>query len=223
MKKIIGISGLAGDGKDTVCEMFSAFFKIAGFEFQRISLADKLKEKCAPAMKEMFKIDPTNCPREDKDKIRDYLVFYAKVARIESKGKFWTSIVDEIIKKDNIKPKTNKIYCIPDIRHAYYPEDEAQWVKKNDGILVHVKKYTIESPSPFRIKYSQPINQEEAFNTPIVEKLADFVLELSDCSPLKPSQNITSIQAVSETFRMIIDSIEASKSHSKSLKSGKNA
>lgn len=211
MKKIIGISGLAGDGKDTVCEIFSTFFKNAGFEFQRISLADKLKEKCAPAMREMFGVDPTNCSRENKDKIRDYLVFYAKVARVDSEGKYWTSIVDEIIKKDEIGAKTNKIYCIPDIRHAYYPEDEAQWIKKNNGILVHVKKYTITSPSPFKIKYSEPINQEEAFNTPLVERLADFVLQLNDCSPRKPNLDTDNVKAVSETFQMILTLLKSQK------------
>jgi len=222
MKKIIGISGLAGDGKDTICEIFSAFFKIAGYDFQRISLADKLKQECSPAMKEMFGIDPINCSREEKDIIRNYLVFYAKVKRIQSKGKHWTGIVEKIIKQDKIDPSKNKIYCIPDIRHAFYAEDEAQWIKKNNGILVHVKKYKIESVSPYKISYSQPINDEEDFNNPIVEKFADFILEMNDCSPKSPQTNMESIKAVSETFDMIIGAINEKKSRTKSQKITKN-
>ena len=93
MNKLIGISGLAGDRKDTVCNILNAFFTSKGYAFERLSLADKLKEECSKAIIEMFGIDPRNCSREEKDIIRDYLVFYAKVKRIESKGKHWTSIV----------------------------------------------------------------------------------------------------------------------------------
>ena len=209
MKKIIGISGLAGDGKDTICEVLEAFFKISGYQFQQISLADKLKQECSAACKEMFGIDPTSCSREDKDKIRDYIVFYAKVKRVESKGKHWTAIVDKIIKNDKVRGQDKKIYCIPDIRHAYYPEDEAQWIKSNKGFIIHVKKYEIQSFSPHCVKYSNPINQEEAFNTPMVEEIADFILEMKDCYPSKPTTNMDFIRAVSSAYDMVINSIEA--------------
>ena len=221
MKKIIGISGLAGDGKDTVCNILSAFFTSKGYTFERLSLADKLKEECSKAIIEMFGIDPRNCSREEKDIIRDYLVFYAKVKRIESKGKHWTSIIDKIIRSDKVNYISNKIYCVSDIRHAFYAEDEAQWIKKNKGILIHVKKYKIKSTYPYSIEYSNSINEEEAFNTPIVERYADHVIELSDCFPNSPYQDSDFLNAVHETGKRILDSISETKSYSKSLKTPK--
>lgn len=218
MKKIIGISGLAGDGKDTVCNILGAFFTAKGLSFERVSLADSLKEECSKAMKAMFGIDPLDCSREEKEIIRSYLVFYAKVKRIQSNGKHWTSIADKIIKADKVHYISNKIYCVPDIRHAFYAEDEAQWVKKNGGILIHVKKFKIKSTFPYNIEYSIPVNQDEAFNTPIVEKYADHILELNDCSPQSPCNDSNYVNAVHEVGKRILDSINGTKSHSASQK-----
>lgn len=222
MKKIIGISGLAGDGKDTVCNILGSFFRSNGFEFERLALADRLKAECSKALIEMFGIDPSNCSREEKEIIRDYLVFYAKVKRIESNGKHWTSILDKIIKSDKVNYINNKIYCIPDIRHGFYSQDEAQWLKRNNGILIHVKKFKIKSTSPYLIQYSDPINEEESFNTPIVERLADHVLELSDCFPEAPYKNPSYVKAVYEIGERILDSINGTKSHSKSQRKQKS-
>lgn len=219
MKKIIGISGLAGDGKDTVCNILGAFFTTKGFSFERLSLADSLKAECSKAMKAMFGINPLDCSREEKEIIRNYLVFYAKVKRIQSNGKHWTSIVDKIIKADKVHYISNKIYCVPDIRHGFYAEDEAQWVKNNGGILIHVKKFKIKNTYPYRIEYSTPVNEEEAFNTPIVERYADYIIELNDCSPESPYHDSNYIEAVHETGKRILDSISKTKSHPKSQKS----
>lgn len=221
MKKIIGISGLAGDGKDTVCNLLNTFFASRGFYFERLSLADKLKQECSKAMLEMFGIDPLNCTREEKEIIRDYLVFYAKVKRIESRGKHWTSILDKIIKGDKIPHVINKIYCIPDVRHGFYAEDEAQWIKKNGGILVHVKKFKIKNTFPYSIEYSSPVNEEEAFNTPIVERYADHVIELHDCSPNSPCYDLDYVNAINETGKRILDSINETKFLHKSQKKTK--
>ena len=218
MKKIIAISGLAGDGKDTLCEILAAYFKLSGYSFQRVSLADSLKLECAPAMKEIFNIDPRTCSREDKEKIRDYLVFYAKVKRIQSNGTYWTSIIDKIIKEDKVQKSEKKIYCIPDVRHALYSNDEVQWIKKNNGLLIHVKKFQIENVSPYRVKYSIPVNNEEAINTPAVEALADFILEINDCYPKKPQYDTDCLRAISETFEKIIDLINEAKRLPKSQK-----
>ena len=38
MNKIIGISGLAGDGKDSLSTMLKALFEHDGFEFERMQV-----------------------------------------------------------------------------------------------------------------------------------------------------------------------------------------
>lgn len=217
MNKIIGISGLAGDGKDSLCNLLRGLFENAGFEFQRMSIADELKEECRDALLSIYNIDPIVCSREDKSKIRDLLVFYAKVKREESKGSHW---INKLGKKIKTLPKIDgdRIICIPDVRHAEYENDEFSWIKKNKGILVHIKKYKIESSYPFNKTYSIPVNSEEAFHTPKLEELADFVIEWQDTFPTPPEDSHFSKISAIELFRLILDSFAETKKPSKSQK-----
>lgn len=221
MNKLIGISGLAGDGKDSLCNMLRALFEGIGYEFERIALADSIKEECKESLLSLYGIDPIICSREDKAKIRDFLVFHGKVKRIETNGTHWTKKVSEAISKLP-KTKNDRIICIPDIRHAEYQNDEVYWLKKNGGILVHVKKYNIESASPFKKTFSIPVNNQEATHTPKVEALADYVLEWQDTSPKPPEDSYYSNRSVHELFSLIYDSLNETKSLSKSRKNKKN-
>jgi hypothetical protein len=217
MKKIIGISGLAGDGKDSLCNMLRELFESKGFEFERMALADELKEECRETLLSMYNINPVACSRTEKAIIRDFLVFYAKVKREESKGTHWVNKLDKKIKALP-KAKTDRIICIPDIRHAEYENDEVAWIKKNKGILIHVKKYQIHELFNHAKFYSIPVNSEEAYHTPKLEELADFVIEWQDTSPIAPENSHFSKASVEELFRLIIDTISETKNPSKSQK-----
>jgi len=217
MNKIIGISGLAGDGKDSLCNMLRELFESKGFEFERMALADELKEECREALLSMYNINPIACSREEKAVIRDFLVFYAKVKREESKGTHWVNKLDKKI-KSLPKIKVDRIICIPDVRHAEYEKDEVAWIKKNKGILIHVKKYQIEETFTHRKFYSTPVNSEEAYHTPRLEELADFVIEWQDTSPVPPESSHFSKASVVELFRLITDTIGETKKPSKSQK-----
>lgn len=223
---IVGISGLAGDGKDSLCNILRVCFEGSGYAFERIALADELKEECREALLSMYNIDPVLCTREEKNKIRELLVFYAKVKREESKGTHW---VNKLQKKISSLPKTemDRIICVPDIRHAQYENDEAAWIKKNKGILIHVKKYRIEESLSLKKTYSTPINSEEAYHTPKLEELADFVIEWQDTSPIIPEKSHFSTTSVFELFKLVKelltnDSNNALKSPTKSQKIRKN-
>lgn len=202
MNKIIGISGLAGDGKDSLSTMLKALFENDGFEFERMPLAEELKEECREALLSMYNINPLTCSREDKASIRDFLVFYAKAKREETNGTHWVKKLEKKI-KSLPKSKLDRIICIPDVRHAQYEKDEAQWIKKNKGILIHVKKYRIEEGVSFNKFYSVPVNSEEAHHTPKLEELADFIIEWQDTSPTAPENSHFSTASVSELFKLI--------------------
>jgi hypothetical protein len=217
MNKIIGISGLAGDGKDSLCNMLRELFENKGFEFERMALADELKEECREALLSMYDINPVVCSRAEKAIIRDFLVFYAKVKREESKGTHWVNKLDKKIKALP-KIKTDRIICIPDVRHAEYEKDEVPWIKKNKGILIHVKKYRIEEFFTHAKFYSIPVNSEEACHTPKLEELADFVIEWQDTSPVAPENSHFSKASVKELFRLIIETIGETKKPSNSQK-----
>jgi len=216
MKKIIAISGLAGDGKDSVCKILKNYFsKHSEYKLKRIALADQLKVECYEACMDLFRIDPINCSREDKEKIRDFLVFYGKIMRSKSKGTHWTSEALKRIEKFN---SSNDIFCIPDIRYAFHPADECQWVKNNGGIHIHVQKFTVDTNFELGkgvsvdIRLSTPINKEELRNNPSVILFADYVIEWHDCSPELPENNAECVDAVNEIAKRILDSYINSKS-----------
>jgi len=221
MNKIIGISGLAGDGKDSLCNLLRTLFESNGFEFQRMALADDLKEECREALLSMYNINPLTCSRKEKSAIRDFLVFYAKVKREESKGTHW---VNKLNKRIKALPKTEltRIICVPDIRYAEYEKDEAAWIKNNKGILIHVKKYQIEEHFTHKKFYSTPVNSEEAYHTPRLENLADFIIEWQDTSPTPPEDSHFSKASVVELFRLIVESIGETKKPSKAQRLQKN-
>lgn len=212
--KIIGISGLAGDGKDSVCDIFEKFFSDKNYGFDRVALADELKQECKKACLALFGVDPTCCSREEKEKIRNYLVFYGKVWRENSKGEYWTARALRKIKKNR---RRKMIFCVPDIRHASYDNDECQWVKNNGGILVHVRKFSFKDQivpyKGFRSKrmYSRPVNQEEKVNDPKVKRKADFILEWPDISPANPHQNDECVNATKEVAKRIFDTFTVKK------------
>ena len=214
--KIIAISGLAGDGKDSVCRILKNYFtKHSGYKFRRIALADQLKVECYDACLDLFGVDPITCSRKDKEKIRDFLVFYGKVMRSKSKGTHWTSEVSKKIERLN---SGNDIFCIPDIRYAFYPDDECQWIKKNGGVHIHVQKFTIDTKFEFGKgvsvdhKFSTPVNKEELKNNPQVAAFADYIVEWHDCSPELPEHNRECIDAVNEIAKRILDSYIEKKS-----------
>ena len=209
---IIGISGLAGDGKDSLCAILEDFFKKnSEYSFKRIALADKLKEECRSTLISLYGIDILNCSRAEKDSIRDFLIFYAKKKRIETDGKHWTSLVQEEINNPIYK---NTIFCIPDIRHCEYQGDEVDWIKNNSGTLIHLKKFNFREKasscplSLFDKIYSTPINKEEKKNTPKVEEQADYIIEWQDCYPEKPTENEHCISCANFVAEKILVSLK---------------
>lgn len=211
MNKIIGISGLAGDGKDSLFFLLKSFFEWnSKYRAKRIALADKLKEECRPALLDLYGIDILSCSREEKERVRDMMVFHGKMKRIETSGKYWTSLVEKEISESNCK---DTIFCIPDIRYSNYFGDEVDWIKRNHGTLIHVKKFKRNplSLGQFLLSdkvYTTPVNEEERKNTPKVEKLADYVIEWQDCYPQKPQDNEYCVSCADFIGRKILESLD---------------
>lgn len=161
-KTIIGLTGVAGSGKDTFFEILKTNFIPS---FQRFALADSLKNILREDLKEKFGIDIVTCSREDKNKIRDHVVQFAKQKRIETEGRFWTSVLEREILNSNATH-----ICITDIRHNFYPEDEVFWLKNRlGGKLINIELYDPNSGE------KQPFpNEEEKFNYPLCSKAADY-------------------------------------------------
>ena len=151
-RTILGLSGVAGSGKDTFFSLLSQ-----KLPFQRFALADELKILLREDIIKKTNIDILNCTREEKDSVRNDLVLFAKQKRLESYGKFWT-----------------------DIRHNYFSKDEVYWLKQTlNGRLIDVSCYspidgTLTQPPNEEEEFHYPKVKQDADYYVIWPKVSDI-------------------------------------------------
>lgn len=181
----IGVSGIAGSGKDLFCSKVQEFYK-KNRRLKRkvhiLSLAKQLKDDISKACINIYNVDPRNCSRRDKEKIRDFIVFHAEVMRQKTKGRYWIDRLEEEIRNKKRISK-NDIVMISDLRHYEFPKDEVHWItKEKNGIIVHVKKYLLSDVSETsnlsgaRV-YPEAPNDKERRNDPQIQKKANYLLD----------------------------------------------
>jgi|10_taG_2_1085330.scaffolds.fasta_scaffold00617_14 hypothetical protein len=177
----IGVSGVAGAGKDLFFNILSKKMPV-----RRFALADKLKWECAKWCYDQYDIDPLECTREEKSRIREFLVFHGTFKRRLSKGQHWINKLDPEIKGFLLNAVTEDVPVITDIRYQEYENDEVSWVQdKLNGVLVHVSQYEMKeatSKSEWPKKemkrvFREPVNLEEARQDPILMGKADFLIK----------------------------------------------
>ena len=164
---VLGVCGVAGCGKDTFYKILQRYINI-----KRYSLADCLKKECRDHCMQEHGIDPCNCTRAEKEKIRDYLVEHGKEKRSHSDGRHYIDQVNEQILplKENI--------CITDIRYDHYPEDEAHWIQHElKGYLIYVQKYKWDLNEKAGFLCDAPANTEETINCPKLHDRYDFIID----------------------------------------------
>lgn len=166
---IIGISGVATAGKDTLYKLLEKKLSAKNIQTKRIALADQLKKDLASFIMEYIGIDIFNASPEEKKIVRGLMVVYGKIKRNQTFGTHWTSIAQKEI---DLCLKNKILPIITDIRYSEYKEDELFWLKnKNNGLLIHVARINDEG------KLIPPANNEEKINNPILKKSADFKLK----------------------------------------------
>lgn len=173
MKKVIGLSGVAGSGKDTLFTLLN----LRNPNTKRFALADILKEEISPFIKELYGIDIFNCSREEKNLLRPILVEHGKIRRTFTSGTYWTSKLTKSINEFiSLDPKN--VAIITDIRYAEYEEDELFWLKKMlNGHLIHITM-TLDKGEKL-----MPPNKEEERNDPVLKKNADIKIAWPKIEP----------------------------------------
>ena len=181
-RAVIGISGVAGSGKDL---FFSLLSKHLGV--RRFALADQLKQACSKWCLSEYGIDPTNCDREDKEKIREFLVFHGVFKRKLSNGRHWVDKITPNIQSFLINANTEDVPVVTDVRYQEYEKDEVSWLKNElNGVLVHISQY--QNKDGKRI-WKDPANSEETRQDPILKNHADFSIEWEKVKCDTPLEN----------------------------------
>jgi hypothetical protein len=160
--KLIGISGLARSGKDTLA---SALVRKAAFwrpelKIARYAFANALKNITGEFCWNTFGIKIFTDNTKEKEIIRPLLVGVGSAARLKN-PRYWIEIVEKQIAAE--KPA---VAIITDVRFAEHDSDELKWIKTN-GKLIHVER------TENGVAMSPP-NSEEKRNNPKLKKAADF-------------------------------------------------
>tara|TARA_Y100000296_G_scaffold81445_1_gene108622 strand:- start:870 stop:1463 length:594 start_codon:yes stop_codon:yes gene_type:complete len=166
--KNIGISGVAGCGKNTLSEIIIKLLQRLELPYRELSIAKNLKQEVSWVSRELYGIDSSNCTREEKDTIRPLLVAHGEIKRKLSNGTYWTSLLNK-----ELAPE--KINIITDIRFNEYEKDEVYWLKNEiNGVLIHLGRYNQVNGG--RV-YFPPANEAERRNDPLLKGEADFLLK----------------------------------------------
>ena len=192
--KIIGISGLARSGKDTLATALVR--RIAEWrpdaKVLRFAFANALKGSCAEFVWNTFNIDVFTNDNKQKEIIRPILVGVGSAARLKN-PRHWIEIVEKKLAAEN-----PAVAIITDVRFAEHDNDELAWVKKN-GKLIHVER--TEGGKPML-----PPNPEEKKNNPKLKKAADFrVCWESSSDPIQLEKDALSF--ADQFFKIHLDAI----------------
>ena len=153
---MIGISGLARSGKDTLAKNLADIIKLnLGLEVKILSFADRIKDQMKDVISKNYNIDPYTENTKEKEIIRDILVSHGETMKKIYGPTIWADLIIEDIKKSK-----NKFFpIISDVRFDF----EAEKVKENNGLVIHISKIG-----------NKPPNEIEAKNDPLVQKVADI-------------------------------------------------
>jgi len=163
----IGIGGVARAGKDSFANLLLNHLKLDGYKAIRSSLAEPLKHDCKEFISTKLGLDVWTDNTQEKAIFREMLVWYGKVKRQQTEGKYWTDLLTK-----RVETEAPEICIVPDVRYLQYPEDEVHWLReKMGGILVHVQRKDVNGD------IVPPANMDEAINDKLVRDHADYQLE----------------------------------------------
>jgi len=163
----IGIGGVARAGKDSFANSLLNLLKADGYNVIRSSLAEPLKHDCKEFISNKLGLDVWTDDTQEKAIFREMLVWYGKVKRQQTEGKYWTDLLTK-----KVEIEAPEVCIIPDIRYSQYPEDEVFWIKeKMKGALIHVQRRDINND------IIPPANMDESINDKLVKDNADYQLE----------------------------------------------
>lgn len=155
---IIGITGYARTGKDTLANGIKMVLKHNNIACKRLSFAWALKNDLDDFLLKKIGISAFTENLKEKELIRPLLVTYGTDIIRKITPNYWIERVNEEI----VAKHKNKIILVPDVRF----ENEALWIKESGGKIINVERF-IDG------KLVEPANSYEENNSVAVLKYVD--------------------------------------------------
>ena len=171
---IIGIAGYARTGKDTFGSILIKELNKIGLSAKKLSLAFELKSDLDSFLTDKFGISAFTEDTKEKNFIRPLLICYGTELMRKKDPEYWIKKMQKTIDFNN---NCGIISVVCDIRFL----NEASWLRKNGGILVHLKRLGMN-----------PADKNEKENDSSLREVSDFPINwesftedyISKCEPI---------------------------------------
>lgn len=130
---MIGISGLARSGKDTLAKYLSeVILEDMGIQPKVYSFADKIKWHLRDVIFDQYKISAYTEDSEEKKIIRDILVCHGETMKKVHGKTVWADLLFKNLNETEIK----NFPIIPDVRFDF----EVKYIQEKGGQVIHISK-----------------------------------------------------------------------------------
>jgi hypothetical protein len=157
--KLIGISGLARSGKDTLYNFSKPYLESLNKKHKRYAFADALKQEADELLSKYVGISAFTEHPSEKEIIRPFLVTYGTHVRRKLNPSCWVEKINDQVKQDIDQ---QKYVFITDVRF----KNEIDWVHEMGGESIHITRERNIAP-----------NQEELENDPILKSISKHHIE----------------------------------------------
>lgn len=186
---IIGVSGFARSGKNTLAEILSKYSEHLGLNAKTFSFAYALRQDLNSFFKEKFGISAFTEDSVEKSKIRNIMIAYGQSQRQLSDGSYWwKKLMPEI---NSFFGSGGNVAIISDLRFKEYEFDEVDFIRSYKNSMIVALSRTYEDGS-----HVPPAHESESKNLPFVSSMADLNLTWKTVSREENSIIFESIPAI---------------------------
>jgi hypothetical protein len=141
-RHVIGISGFARSGKDTLARFLASELRNLGLNVKILSFAFPLKKDMDSFCMSKFGISAFSEDSELKAKIRPLLIAYGACQRQLTEGKYWLNKLK--VEVDNFFSNNGNVVIVPDLRFKEFKFDEFDLIKSYSGNTIVTVSKTLE-------------------------------------------------------------------------------
>lgn len=157
-RKIIGISGSARSGKDTLGANIVKILADQGIKAKTVSFANELKQSVDKFLLDQTGISAFTEDNDEKKLIRPFLVCWGTEIMRSIDDRIWIDKLEENISSDCVN-------IVTDVRF----ENELDWIKQNNGLTVFLNRENVK-----------PANKFEEENNKILSKGSDLSFHIGN-------------------------------------------